>query len=379
MGEVRVAELERQLANCKAQLEASTIFAEQTSQSMEKRYQRLLEKHGQTAAEKDSLLKENDDLQKSVTEAKQESHKLQSSLMKAESEKEQHKLEIDSLERDKVSLQNAYEQSKKDIEELQSKIRTVSTKVLNLTKENGELDARLQSTLAEKSRTSLNYSKIEQEKKILEKSNAWLSEELERKAQASNEERQKATQKIVELQNQCYESQSKIEQLENDKGRLEADLQDHEESLKTMSKQLREAKEALAEKEESFQQELALAQRMAQLYKESSEEHTKRSMELEGIVNELKVHMEESAEAHREAIAKLEEECRTANQRAEEEKDIREKVVAAAATASFSISTPAGTDNGAAQAADQPQNSSAEIYARFIEAEEKLPRRKAKK
>ncbi|KAI8109094.1 hypothetical protein M9435_005510 [Picochlorum sp. BPE23] len=378
MGEVRVAELERQLANCKAQLEASTIFAEQTSQSMEKRYQRLLEKHGQTAAEKDSLLKENDDLQKSVTEAKQESHKLQSSLMKAESEKEQHKLEIDSLERDKVSLQNAYEQSKKDIEELQSKIRTVSTKVLNLTKENGELDARLQSTLAEKSRTSLNYSKIEQEKKILEKSNAWLSEELERKAQASNEERQKATQKIVELQNQCYESQSKIEQLENDKGRLEADLQDHEESLKTMSKQLREAKEALAEKEESFQQELALAQRMAQLYKESSEEHTKRSMELEGIVNELKVHMEESAEAHREAIAKLEEECRTANQRAEEEKDIREKVVAAAATASFSISTPAGTDNGAAQAADQPQSSSAEIYARFIEAEEKLRAEKLK-
>ena len=342
---------------------------------MEKRYQALMEKYEKSVASKDGLERENSQLHSAVTEARQTNHHLQSSVMKVESEKEQLKLEIDSMERDKASLQSVYEQSKKEISELHTKIEALSSKVLTLTAENGELDAKLQHALSEKSRAFLNHSKIEQEKAILEKSNAWLNEELERKTLTSNEERQKATQRIIELQNQYYEAIGKLESLENDHARLKEQLNEYQESLKVSTKQLKETKESLAEKQESFEQELSLAQRMAQLYRESSDEHSKRSMELEGIVNELRIHMEESAAVHMDTVAKLEEECRKALQKAEEEKEIRERVVAAAATASFDLSTPARNED---PSQNKGHGTSAEIYAKLIEAEEKLRLEKLK-
>lgn len=331
----------------------------------------MMEKHGKTVASKEALEKENAVLQTTVNDARQESHKLQSSLMKAESEKEQLKLEIDSLERDKVSIQGGYEQSKKEISELQSRVQTLSSKVLLVTKENGNLDCTLQNTLAERSRESLHYSKLEQEKTILEKSNKWLQEELDRKVQLSNEERQKATQRIVELSGQYQESQNKLEYLETDNERLKSELTEQQERLKNASKQLKDTKDSFAEKQESFEQELALAQRMAQLYRESSEEYAKRTMELEGIVNELKAHMEESSAAYNETVSKLENDYRSALEKAQEEREIREKVVAAAAAGSFDISTPS-RDDLPVLGQEESHRTSAEIYAKLIETEERL-------
>ena len=339
-------------------------------QAMEKRYQILIKKHDSVVASKEALEKENMVLQTNVKDARQESHSFQSSLMKAESEKEQLKLEVDSLERDKVSVRGAYEESKKEITELQGKVQSLSSKILLITKENGSLDAKIQHILSERSRESLNYSKLEQEKSILEKSNAWFQDELERKAQMSNEERQKATQKIVELSNQCCEYKSRLENLETDHERLKLEISDQNERLKNTSKLLKEARESFAEKQESFEQELTLAQRMAQLYRESSEENAKRTMELEGIVSELKVHLEESSAAYSQTVAELEQQCKEATEKAQEEKEIREKVVAAAAAGSFGISAPSKED----PSNEEQQNhiTSAEMYAKLIEAEERL-------
>lgn len=387
------------------QLEASNILAEQTSQvcgfvflslwgtsnyiivrgslilcgftcvcymqSMEKRYQSLLKKHEKSVADMENLEKENIVLETNIKDATQESAKLQSSLMKSESEKEQLILEIDSLERDKVSVQGAYEQSKKEIMELQGRVQTLSSKVLLVTKENGILDAKLQHFMAERSREMLNQSKIDQEKAILEKSNSWLQEELERKTQMNNEERQNATKKIVDLSNQCCELQRKCEIVENEKERLRLELEEQCDRLASTSKQLKDTRGSFAEKQESLEQEVVLAQRLAQLYRESSDEYAKRTMELEGVVNELKVHLEESAEAYNQTVSKLESDYRLALQTIQEEREIREKIVAAAAVGSFDTSTLA-RDDISANEQDQPHNTSAEIYAKLIEAEERL-------
>jgi nucleoprotein TPR len=343
---------------------------------MEKRYESIAKRYELLLESKDSLEKENTVLQTNLRDTKQDFHKLQASLMKAESDKEQLRLEVDSLERDKVSVQGAYQESKKEIMELQDKLQTVSSKVLHMTKENGRLDAKIQHMLAEKSRESINHSKIEQEKSILEKSNKWLEEELERKAQMSSDERQKATQKIIELSNQCCDYKTTLENLEKDHGRLKAEHMDQHDRLKSTSKLLKETTDSFAEKQESFEQELALAQKMAHLYRESSDEYAKRTMELEGIISELKVHLEESSAAYHQTVADLEEKCRIAIEEAQEERKIREKVVAAAAAGSFDISTRLEGVLPAEEACTH--NTSAQIYAKLIEAEEKLRLEKLK-
>ena len=113
---------------------------------------------------RESLEKENAALQTSVRESQSSLSVLQQSLHQAESEKEQHRLEAEALERGKVSVQGRYEQTKKESQELQVRIQALSSKILGMTKDYGELDAKLQHVLGEKSRASMDYNKVEQEK-----------------------------------------------------------------------------------------------------------------------------------------------------------------------------------------------------------------------
>lgn len=310
-----------------------------------------------------------------LTEARQESHRLQTQLMKAESDQERQKLEIESLERDKVGLTKLLGEARDENEEIQMRLQSSADKILSLTKANSDLDMKLQSALAEKCRTSLDHNKIEQEKVILEKSNAWLNEELDRKMKSSNEERQKATRNIIELQNKVHESEIKIEQMVSDQARLQEHVQQQEQALQSLSRQLKDTKEELAQKEQNFETELGLAQRMAQLYKESADEHSKRNDELEGIVAELKRHMDESAKIHEETIGKLEQACRDAEKKALDEKELRERVVDAAATASWALTPP--KDNEIEPLNGQNMTPT-ELYGKFIEAQEKLRAEKMK-
>ena len=295
--------------------------------------------------------------------------------MKAEAEQEHHKLQLDGLEREKAGLHKALSERKNEIDEIQARLETSSNKVLALTKANGELDSRLQAALAEKSRATLSHSKLEQEKEILEKSNAWLVEELDKRAEAGKREREKSTLTIVELESKHFEVQSKLEQLASDYERVSTQLRERNEMLRETSENLKETKENLALKEESFEKELALAQRMAQLYKESAEEHTKRSNSLQGVVDELKIEIDKTSESHRKAIEELEGALRASEQRLVEEKELRERVVATAATASLTI-------NPTKSIGTAPDSSSqltpTEIYGKFIETEEMLRTEKLK-
>lgn len=55
---------------------------------------------------------------------------------------------------------------------------------------------------------------------------------------------------------------------------------------------MREVREEAAVREEQWEAEVALAQRMSQLYRDNSEERARKCKELEGIVQELKAHVE---------------------------------------------------------------------------------------
>lgn len=347
----------------------------------------LVQKLAAAVSSKESLEKENASLQTTVRESQSAVTTLRQSLHQAESEKEQFRLEAEALERGKVSAQGGYEQAKKETQELQVRIQTLSSKILEMTKEYGELDGKLQHVLGEKSRASMNYNKVEQEKAILEKSNAWLQEELDRKVIASNEERKKATQEYIELKDEMNEKAKLLKRVEDEKARLAARLEEDGRALKTSNEELRSVKEELAEKVESFEKELQQTQRMAQLYRESSEEHAKRSSQLEGIVNELKADIEQMHAKHEEAVLALEEQLQAAKELAEEEATMRKKVVDAYQTEMFTSTPQREREDAGEPEADAEDDygvpsamkkSAAEMYALYVGAEETLRKERVK-
>ena len=158
----------------------------------------------------------------------------------------------------------ALQEKQSEISELQTRLAAAADKNVALTEANASLDARLHEAQAAASRAALTQTRLEQEKEIMEKSNAWLSQarrcagpgcccgrrgtsccaccrtatacqlgsaaahltpirrpwaapfmqELERKGEAFNAERRKATDTILDLQRRLAEAESTAQRLQ---------------------------------------------------------------------------------------------------------------------------------------------------------------------
>lgn len=312
-----------------------------------------------------------------VTSVRSELHTLQTQLAQRDAEVERRKVELDSTQRDKLSLEKLLREKQTDIEEMQDRLQAAADKLITLTKTNTELDAKLHSTQALQSRAALNQSRLEQEKEILEKGNKWLYDELETKSQAFNTERRKATDTILDLQRKLSEAEGTAERIKAEHGRLSLQFDAQRKAAEEAAAQLREVRETSASKQENFEKELAMAHRMALLYRESSEDRAKRCAELEGVVTELQSLMGSTEAAHLEALEKSEEARRAAEAKAEEEKALRERIVAAAASANIPAGgTPGGAPSpggggDAGGAGLSPGLGGTELYSKYMEMQER--------
>lgn len=120
----------------------------------------------------------------------------------------------------------------------------------------------------------------------------WVVQELERKSEAFSAERRKATDTILDLQRRLAEAESTAQRLQAEQGRLTSKLETQRAAAEDASAKLRGVREEAAVRIEQYEKELGMAQRMAQLYRESKEERAAKCTELEGVVQELKAHME---------------------------------------------------------------------------------------
>lgn len=307
-----------------------------------------------------------------ATNARKEVHSLQTQLMQRDAELERRSVELDVAKSDKNSLEKLLREKEADVNELQTRLQSISEKVLVLTKANAELDSKLHDAQVSQSRATLTLSKVQQEKEILEKSNKWLYDELEQKSKSSNEERRKATESILDLQRKVHEMENKSSLLQKEHDRLLEQNEAQKKDLERSAQEIREMRETNASKEESFEKELAMVQRMAQLYRESAEEHGKRSSELEGVVEELQTQIEVIEVSHREALEKSESARSAAEARANEEKALRERVVAAASAAGQGSPAPGTTPSPINEAYNIPASpGAAEMYSKYVEMHEK--------
>ena len=68
------------------------------------------------------------------------------------------------------------QEKQSEISELQTRLAAAADRSVALTQANAQLDAKLHEAQAAASRSALTQSRLEQEKEILEKTNAWLSQ-----------------------------------------------------------------------------------------------------------------------------------------------------------------------------------------------------------
>ena len=73
--------------------------------------------------------------------------------------------------------------------------------------------------------------------------------------------------------------------------------------MQAAQKQLREVRNTAVESNDHFERELATAQRLSALYKANAEDRSARCTELEGIVRELKQHMQVGRASMHETVS----------------------------------------------------------------------------
>ena len=162
-----------------------------------------------------------------LTAARAEAHRLQTALMQRDADLERRAVEVGSLQRDKVTLDKMLQEQQAEQGELQARLASAADKVVALTEANAALEARVHEAQTAHSRLQLTQTRLEQEKAILEKGNAWLNEELGRKGDAFSAERRKATDRILELQSRLVDAESSAQRLQAENAALSDKCETH--------------------------------------------------------------------------------------------------------------------------------------------------------
>ncbi|KAK9917001.1 hypothetical protein WJX75_009773 [Coccomyxa subellipsoidea] len=363
--EARVAELEGQLLEAEAQAKAAAINSEHAGQAMERRYTALAEEQGKVAAEREKLLAENAKLVEDLRAAKADNNRLQAVVFEKDAFIQRKDVEIEALHSDKRTLAKLLEQREAELNDAHSRHRQSLDKIVVLSNTNASLDAEAHEARAAKNRLQQDVLKMEQHVENLEGHTKWLEAEVAAKIEAAQQERRTVSTQVVQLQQTIAEAEDKVQQLERSERRLKERVAELQRSAETAQQNLKVARDEGDSKEHIFNKELATAQKLYTLYKDASEERSRKVIELEGIIRELQKHLEEAEAAQRDVLERAEARVVAAEQEAATEREQRCRVMEAAANGNLPLVSSPGN---APVSLNGETFSHTELYMKYVEA-----------
>ncbi|XWS27642.1 hypothetical protein CRYUN_Cryun26dG0135800 [Craigia yunnanensis] len=318
-----IREMHGELETAKAMADAASITAEQTCSFLEQKFLSI-------SGELSDLQSQNAQLQSSLDErladlAQSQSQKRQLHLQTIGKDGEIERLttEVSELHKSKRQLLEMIEQKDLEIADKSAAIKTYLDKIVNLTEKAAHKEAQLSETEAELVRVQSTCTRLSQEKELIERHNMWLNEELTakvdnlmeiRRTQAEHEADMSAKLADVERQyNECFSS------LNWHKERT----RELEIKLTSLQEEFCSSKEVVTSNEERFSAELSIANKLAELYKESSEEWSKKAGELEGAIKALEMHLGQVEDDYKD---RLEREVSAKKQFERETADLKEEL-----------------------------------------------------
>ncbi|OMO68924.1 Tetratricopeptide, MLP1/MLP2-like protein, partial [Corchorus capsularis] len=238
-----------ELETAKAKADAAVITAEQTCALLEQKFLSV-------SGELSDLQSQNAQLQSSLDErigdlaqAQSQKHQLHLQSVAKDGEIERLKTEVSELRKSKRQLLDMIEQKDLEIADKNAAIKTYLDKIINLTDNAAQKEARLSETEAALARAEATCSRLSQE--------------------------------------------------------------------------LCSSKEVATSNEERFSAELSTANKLVELYKESSEEWSRKAGELEGVIKALEIHLVQVEDGYKE---RLEKEVSARKQFEKETADLKEKL-----------------------------------------------------
>ncbi|GMN60733.1 hypothetical protein TIFTF001_029810 [Ficus carica] len=272
------------------------------------------------------------------------------------------KTEVSEFHKSKRQLLELVEQKDLEISEKNATIKGYLDKIVNLTDKAVEREARLNESEAELARsraactrlsqayflllgfpddTRLGYLpsfdhwvfsviaparccfKVQIEKELIERHNTWLNDELTAKFDSLVQMRRKHADVEADLSSKLADVQRQFDECSSSLKWNKDRVRELEMKLTSLQEELHATKDASSTNEEQLSAELSTVNKLVELYKESSEEWSKKAGDLEGVIKALETHLSQVQNDYKE---KLEKEVSARQQFEKEAADLKLKL-----------------------------------------------------
>uniref|UniRef100_A0A5B6ZUV8 Putative nuclear-pore anchor isoform X1 n=1 Tax=Davidia involucrata TaxID=16924 RepID=A0A5B6ZUV8_DAVIN len=299
-----IIELYNQLETVKAQSDASAITAEQTCSLLEQKYVSISSEFAKLESQNSQL---NSTLEQRLSELAQvqaDKHQIHLKSIGKDGQIERLSTEASEFHKSKRQLIELLEQKDLEISEKNSTIKSYLDKIVNLTDNAALREARSNDIEAELARSHACCARLSQEKELIERHNVWLNDELTAKVNSLIELRKTHSEfeadmsaKLADVERKFNESSSSLKWNKDSVMELEM-------KLTSLQEELCSSKDAAAANEGRLSAEISTVTKLVELYKESSEEWSKKAGELEGVIRALETHLSQVENDYKERLEK---------------------------------------------------------------------------
>ncbi|EOY14280.1 Nucleoprotein TPR, putative isoform 1 [Theobroma cacao] len=318
-----IREIYGELETAKAKADTAAITAEQTCSLLEQKFLSISGELSDLQSQNAQLQSCLDERLADLAQSQAQKHQLHLQSIGKDGEIERLTIEVSELHKSRRQLLEMIEQKDSEIADKNAVIKTYLDKIVNLTDNAAHKEARISETEAELVRAQATCTRLSQGKELIERHNVWLNEELTAKVddlvkfrRTQSELEADMSAKLADVERQYNESSSSLNWHKERMRELEI-------KLTSLQEDLCSSKEVATSNEERFSAELSTANKLVELYKESSEEWSKKAGELEGVIKALEMRLIQVENNYKD---RLEKEVSARKQFEKETADLKEKL-----------------------------------------------------
>ncbi|KAL9236694.1 hypothetical protein vseg_011330 [Gypsophila vaccaria] len=318
-----IKRLYAEIETAKARADAAAITAEQNSSIIEHKYLSLTSEFSDLVSKNSEVDARVQQLCSELAHSQSDKHQLHLKFIEKDGETERLKMEVSELQKSKRQLVELVGLKDEEISEKNSTIKSYLDKISDLTDRAAQREARVSEVEAELLRCRAHSEKLMHEKELIEKHNTWLNTELTTKADSLLEQRRKSAEfeadmcaKLADIEKQYNECSTSLNWHKNRVRELES-------KLESMQRELCSARDDASAAELRYSAEISTVSKLADLYKESTEEWSKKAGDLEGVIKALETHLSQSESDYKD---KLEKEAAARKEAEKEAVNLTEKV-----------------------------------------------------
>ncbi|KFK42334.1 hypothetical protein AALP_AA2G243000 [Arabis alpina] len=318
-----IRKLYGELDSVRAKADAASITAEQTCSLLEQKYLSLSQDFSSLESQNAKFQSDLDDLLAELAQSQAQKHQLHLQSIEKDGEVERLTMEMSEMHKSKRQLMELLEQKDAEISEKNSNIKSYLDKIVKLTNASSEKESKLAEASAELARSQAMCSRLSQEKELMERHTKWLDEELTAKVDSYAELRRRHSDLEAEMSAKLVDVEKNYNESSSSLNWHKERLRELETKITSLQDELSSCKDAAATTEEQYNAELFTANKLVELYKESSEEWSRKAGELEGVIKALEARLSQVENSYKD---RLEKEVSTKLQLEKENEDLRQKL-----------------------------------------------------